>query len=60
VRDDIVAWNDHNPELGITMATIRRSLESRMRYSLRAESGVVLNAKIADRAREQARFSEDE
>ncbi len=29
-----------------------------MRYSSRAEGGVVLNPKIADKAREEARFAE--
>lgn len=57
-RDKIMEWNAANPELGITMATIRRSLESRMRYSARAEGGVVLDARIAEQARAQARFAE--
>ena len=42
--------------MGITLDTIKRSLASRMRYSARAESGVVLDRRIAEDAREQARF----
>ena len=53
----IQAWNTKHPAMGITLDTIRRSLASRMRYSARAESGVVLDRRIAEDAREQARFS---
>lgn len=52
----IQAWNAKHPAMGITLDTIRRSLASRMRYSARAESGVVLDRRIAEDAREQARF----
>lgn len=58
VAEKIRAFNQAQPEVGISMGTIRRSLESRMRYSSRAEGGVVLNPKLAERAREQARFAE--
>ena len=54
----IQEWNVKHPRVGITVDTIRRSLASRMRFSAKADSGVVLDKRIADDAREQARFSE--
>lgn len=51
-------FNQKQPRVAITMSTIRNSLSARMRYSSRAEGGVVLNPKLADRARNQGRFAE--
>lgn len=49
----IATFNRTHPEIGITPASIRRSMQSRARYSARAEAGVVLNPKIASKIREQ-------
>ncbi|WP_259304767.1 PLxRFG domain-containing protein [Thermomonas sp. S9] len=54
----IQKWNAKHPAMGITLDTIRRSLASRMRYIARAEGGIVLDRRIAEDAREQARFAE--
>lgn len=51
-------WNEKHPEGAINGETIRRSLMSRARYSLRSEDGVVLDPKYAEQARNQARFSQ--
>lgn len=58
VREKIKAWNEAQPALAITTSTIRRSLAARMRYSSKAEAGVVLDRRVADAARAQARFSD--
>lgn len=58
VLEKMRAFNQAQPALAINSATIRNSLQARMRYSSRAEGGVVLNPKIAVQAREQARFAE--
>lgn len=58
VLGKIRSFNEAQPELAINTSTIRDSLQARMRYSSRAEGGVVLNPKIADKAREEARFAE--
>lgn len=58
VMGKIRAFNLSQPTIAINTATIRRSLQSRLRYSSRAEGGVVINPKVEGRAREQARFAE--
>lgn len=58
VTAKIVAWNEAQPEVPITTKTIRQSLAARMRYSSRAESGVVLDRRLAERAREEGRFAQ--
>ena len=58
VLEQMRAFNQAQPALAINTSTIRNSLQARMRYSSRAEGGVVLNPKIAAQAREQARFAE--
>ncbi|WP_202841938.1 PLxRFG domain-containing protein [Luteimonas saliphila] len=46
-------FNRTHPEIGITPASIRRSMQSRARYSAKAEAGIVLNPKIAAKIRAQ-------
>lgn len=46
-------FNSTNPEIAIDSGTIRRSLLSRVRYSANAESGIILNRKLAARVREE-------
>jgi N12 class adenine-specific DNA methylase/GGDEF domain-containing protein len=55
----IIAFNAKNPELGINRQTIRRSLESRARFSARAQGGIGVNPRIEARARAMGRFAED-
>ena len=43
----IAAFNQINPEVAITPATIRNSMRARVRYSARAEGGIMLNPKLA-------------
>ena len=43
----IAAFNRVNPEVAITTATIRNSMRARVRYSARAEGGIMLNPKLA-------------
>ncbi len=45
----IAAFNRTNPELAITAASITRSIQSRARYSAKAEAGIVINPKLAAR-----------
>jgi hypothetical protein len=45
----IQAFNRANPELAITSASIARSIQSRARYSAKAEAGIVINPKLAAR-----------
>jgi hypothetical protein len=52
----VQSFNRTNPEIAITNATIRRSIRDRMRYSQRAEGGIVLNRRLERRTRESARF----
>jgi hypothetical protein len=52
VRERIGEWNRKYPEIPITMAGLRSSLRTRARYSAQAESGIVLNQRIAGRVRE--------
>lgn len=59
VLEKIRAFNKANPELPITGDTIRRSIRDRLRYSARAEGGIILDRRLARRAREQARFNDD-
>lgn len=54
--EKIQAFNQANPEIGITSQTLRQSMRSRMRYSAQAEGGIVLNRRLEARARERARF----
>lgn len=54
----IRTFNEAQPELAIKTSTIRSTLQARMRYSSRAEGGVVLSPKIAAKAREESRFAE--
>lgn len=54
----IRAFNKKQPEVAINADTIRQSMQARMRYSSRAEGGVVLNPKLAGRSREQGRFAD--
>lgn len=58
VLEKMRAFNQAQPALAINSETIRQSLQARLRYSSRAEGGVVLNPKVAAQAREQARFAE--
>lgn len=58
VVEKMRAFNQAQPALAINSETIRQSLQARLRYSSRAEGGVVLNPKVAAQAREQARFAE--
>jgi GGDEF domain-containing protein len=53
----IQAFNQKFPELALTQRSITQSLRARARYSAQAESGIVLNKKIAERAREAAGFA---
>jgi len=45
-------WNRKYPEMPITLAGLRTSLRARARYSAQAESGIVLNQRLAGRVRE--------
>lgn len=48
-RETIAAiqkFNSTHPEIGITTATIRRSLLSRAKYSEKAEGGIILNRRL--------------
>lgn len=55
----IQQFNQTNPEVGITQKTLNRSIVTRARYSQNAENGVVLNKKLAQRTRENARYSDE-
>ena len=46
------------PELAITTRTLQRSIASRLAYSARAERGIVLNSKVAERVREDTGTTE--
>lgn len=49
--EKIRAFNRTNPEVAVTPESIRASIKSRTRYSAQAEGGIVLNKKLAARAR---------
>lgn len=38
-----------NPELAITSSGLQQSIKNRVRYSARAEAGIILNPKLAAR-----------
>lgn len=57
-RAKIAAFNAKHPEIAITGQTLRRSMIARMRYSQRAESGIVVNPRLEAKARASARFAE--
>ena len=48
----IQAFNEENPEVPITFDSLRRSAESRARYSGRAEGGVALDRRLDARLRD--------
>ena len=52
VMQQIRKFNTSWPEIRITPRTLKQSMRARARYSARAESGIVLNKKIAARVRE--------
>lgn len=52
VMQQIRKFNTSWPEIRITPRTLKQSMRVRARYSARAESGIVLNKKIAARVRE--------
>jgi hypothetical protein len=51
-------WNSEVPALAIDGDSIRRSMAQRARYSERAAGGIVLDRRVEQQAREQARFAE--
>lgn len=57
VLEKMRAFNQANPELAISAETLRRSLKSRMRYSQRAEDGIIVNPKLEARVRGAVRFN---
>lgn len=52
VMEQIRTFNTKWPEIRITPRTLKMSMRTRARYSAQAESGIVLNRKIAERVRE--------
>ena len=58
VLEKMRAFNATNPELAISAETLRRSLKSRLRYSQRAEDGIIVNPKLEARVRGAVRFNE--
>ncbi len=58
VVGQIREWNRKVPELAITARTLQRSIASRLAYSARAERGIVLSPKLAERVREETGTSE--
>lgn len=58
VVTQIREWNRKVPELAITARTLQRSIASRLAYSARAERGIVLNPKVAERVREETGTTE--
>lgn len=48
----IQAFNSKNPEVAISSASIRRSIQARARYSAKAEAGMVINQKLKARLTE--------
>lgn len=58
IMQQIRAFNRGTPELAIDMATIRRSLQARARYTGRASDGIIVNPRIEQKARAQGRFAE--
>lgn len=58
IMQQIRAFNRATPELAIDMATIRRSLQARARYTGRASDGIIVNPRIEAKARAQGRFAE--
>lgn len=58
VVGQIREWNRKVPELAITTRTLQRSIASRLAYSARAERGIVLNPKVAERVREETGTTE--
>ncbi len=57
VADRITAFNERNPAIAIDRKTLKRSLESRTRYSERSEGGIIVNPRLEALAREQGRFA---
>lgn len=55
-NEKIRAFNQRWPEIAVSASTIRRSLQSRERYSERAVNGITLNSRIGDRVRDAVRF----
>lgn len=53
VGRQIREWNRKVPELAITPRTLARSMASRQAWSARAEAGIVLNPKLAERIRDE-------
>lgn len=53
----ITRFNEAHPELAITMSTLRRSMQSRQRYSDRAVAGIVINPNL-EKVREAGRFAD--
>jgi hypothetical protein len=58
VGRQIREWNRKVPELAITPRTLARSMASRLAWSARAEAGIVLNQKVAERVREETGAAE--
>lgn len=55
-NEKIRAFNQRWPEIAVSASTIRRSMQSRERYSERAVNGITLNSRIGDRVRDAVRF----
>lgn len=55
-NEKIRAFNQRWPEIAVSAATIRRSLQARERYSERAVNGITLNSRIGDRVRDRVTF----
>ena len=55
-NDKIRAFNQRWPQIAINASTIRRSLQSRERYSERSVNGITLNSRIGDAVRDQVTF----
>lgn len=53
VLEKMRSFSTTYPEIRIDAASLRRSMQTRARYSAQAESGIVLNKRVADRVREQ-------
>lgn len=58
IAGQIRVWNRKVPELAITARTLQRSIASRLAYSARAERGIVLNPKVAERVRAETGTAE--
>lgn len=58
VGRQIREWNRKVPELAITPRTLARSMASRQAWSARAEAGIVLNPKVAERVQEETGTAE--